>query len=93
MAEVAEGLVEDWNGVEFDAKLSDLQERTTLVFEYYASWCPHCQRFVPEYARLGAFFASEEAKRHADVVVARGRGRVGRRRRRGVRRPEYGSGG
>lgn len=71
MVDVAEGRVEDWNGAEFDAKLSDLQERTTLVFEYYASWCPHCQRFVPEYARLGAFFASEEAKRHADVVVAR----------------------
>lgn len=71
MVQVAMGAVEDWNGAEFDAKLSDLQDGATLVFEYYASWCPHCQRFAPEYGRLGAFFASQEAKQHVDVVVAR----------------------
>eukprot|EP00894_Picocystis_sp_ML_P003605 jgi/Pico_ML_1/54122/g4543.t1 len=71
MVQVAMGAVEDWNGAEFDAKLSDLQDGATLVFEYYASWCPHCQRFAPEYGRLGAFFASQESKQHADVVVAR----------------------
>lgn len=38
-------------------KIKELQKETGVVFvEFYASWCPHCQRMMPIVADIKALF-------------------------------------
>eukprot|EP00892_Ulva_mutabilis_P006182 jgi/Ulvmu1/3936/UM018_0159.1 len=36
--------------------LSGLPQDANCVIEYYASWCPHCRRFMPTYDAVGSHF-------------------------------------
>lgn len=41
-----------------------------ILMEFYANWCPTCQRFQPEYEKIGAYF-NAEPRVQPSVVVAR----------------------
>merc|ERR1719482_2362152 len=44
--------VMDLDDTNWKQELEKTPDEYVLV-EFYASWCPHCQHFAPEYERLG----------------------------------------
>ena len=36
----------------FDPKKDNSIRKKAWLVDYYASWCPHCQRFVKPYSEL-----------------------------------------
>jgi thioredoxin-like negative regulator of GroEL len=43
-----------WTGVSFDGAVSALPASTPVVLEFFAHWCPACQRFAPVYEAAAA---------------------------------------
>ncbi|KAI7845151.1 hypothetical protein COHA_001196 [Chlorella ohadii] len=72
LAAVACGAAEDKPGLleltadSFVPTLQGLDDSRWVLMEFYAHWCPACQRFQPEYEKVAAFFA---ARGEAEPVV------------------------
>jgi thiol oxidase len=54
-----------WSRGTLDAALRGLPPTTTVLLEFYAHWCPACQRFQPEFEKAAAALAG------SGIVVAR----------------------
>eukprot|EP00899_Mesostigma_viride_P000987 jgi/Mesvir1/1088/Mv17600-RA.1 len=52
-----------------ESVLSSATEKYAMV-EAFAPWCPHCQRFMPEYAKVGTLF-NTEPRPEPHVLVAK----------------------
>ncbi|PRW57447.1 Sulfhydryl oxidase 1 [Chlorella sorokiniana] len=72
LAAAACGAAEDKPGLleltadSFVPTLQGLDDSRWVLMEFYAHWCPACQRFQPEYEKVAAFFA---ARGEAEPVV------------------------
>lgn len=64
-APAAAAAIVAWTGLTIDAALAALPPATPVLLEFYAHWCPACQRFAPHYERAAAGLAG------SGVVVAR----------------------
>ena len=54
----------------FQRQLEEVPADTKVLLEFYAHWCPACQRFAPEYEKLAAVL-NAEPKPAPKVLVAR----------------------
>ena len=54
----------------FQTQLEEVPSDTKVLLEFYAHWCPACQRFSPEYEHLAAVL-NAEPKPEPKVLVAR----------------------
>ncbi len=54
----------------FQTQLEQVPADTKVLLEFYAHWCPACQRFSPEYEHLAAVL-NAEPKPEPKVLVAR----------------------
>ncbi|KAK9819339.1 hypothetical protein WJX74_007870 [Apatococcus lobatus] len=54
----------------FQSQLEGVSADTKVLLEFYAHWCPACQRFAPEYEHLAALL-NDEPKPVPKVLVAR----------------------
>eukprot|EP00854_Cymbomonas_tetramitiformis_P006087 gene6087-7308_t len=53
----------------FNSTISQVTSSAYVLVEYFAPWCPHCQRFKPQYERVAALF-NAEPKPAPEVLVA-----------------------
>lgn len=54
----------------FQSQLAEVPADTKVLLEFYAHWCPACQRFSPEYEHLAAIL-NAEPKPVPKVLVTR----------------------
>ena len=54
----------------FQSQLAEVPADTKVLLEFYAHWCPACQRFSPEYEHLAAIL-NADPKPVPKVLVAR----------------------
>lgn len=54
----------------FQSQLEQVPTDTKVLLEFYAHWCPACQRFAPEYEHLAAFL-NAEPRPDPKILVAR----------------------
>ena len=66
-------LPRDWGKKNIDAELAALAPDTPVLVEFYAHWCPTCQRFAPEFemAAKALLEKKEGDPLSFDIVVAR----------------------
>lgn len=60
----------DLHVTNFTSYLESLPGNQNVLMEYFAHWCPHCQRFKPIYAAVGSIFANQP-QGPPKIVVAR----------------------
>jgi thiol oxidase len=51
----------DMTTKDFNSTLEGLSQKHAVI-EFYASWCPACRHFAPEYEKVGAFFSNYTPK-------------------------------
>lgn len=61
----AAGQLTSWSKGTLDAALKGLEPTTPVLLEFFAHWCPACQRFQPEYEKAAIALAG------TGIVVAR----------------------
>lgn len=65
----------DWGKKNIDAELSSLAPDTPVLVEFYAHWCPTCQRFAPEFEKAAATLLGMSGENNENdgfsIVVAR----------------------
>lgn len=58
------------NETNFNSTLKALPSGSFALIEFYASWCPHCQHYAPEYEKIAVFF-KKHTKDGINVFVGR----------------------
>ena len=65
-------LPRDWGKKNIDAQLQSLAPNTPVLIEFYAHWCPTCQRFAPEFEKAAkALLEKREKENNFEIAVAR----------------------
>lgn len=54
----------------FSSYIETVPSAHGVLMEFYASWCPACQRFQPVYEKVSGYF-NAEPKVEPEVVIAR----------------------
>uniref|UniRef100_A0A7S0WFK3 Sulfhydryl oxidase n=1 Tax=Pyramimonas obovata TaxID=1411642 RepID=A0A7S0WFK3_9CHLO len=52
----------------FNQTLSGIPSSAFALIEFFAPWCPHCQRFKPQYEKVAALF-NTEPRTTPDIMV------------------------
>lgn len=55
-------LPRDWGKKNIDAELGSLSPHTPVLIEFYAHWCPTCQRFAPEFEKAAKALLEKSEK-------------------------------
>ena len=68
-------LPRDWGKKNIDAELGSLDPETPVLVEFYAHWCPTCQRFAPEFEKAARALLEKSSSSSDDsnfkIAVAR----------------------
>jgi len=67
-------LPRDWGKKNIDAQLQSLPPTTPVLVEFYAHWCPTCQRFAPEFEKAAKTLLEKSSSKKDDsfeIAVAR----------------------
>lgn len=65
-------LPRDWGKKNIDAELAALAPTTPVLIEFYAHWCPTCQRFAPEFEKAAkSLLEKKKSEALFDIAVAR----------------------
>lgn len=56
LSTVVQGTVVDLNEATFNQTFLAVPAGTPTLQEFWASWCPACKQFAPEYEKIGKFF-------------------------------------